>query len=268
MASLLTQEFSWNLAPQNAKPIIFYDNVFALGTPTATDTYSGYSVLNITDKRPYTLWKAASAGTKYITIDCTTAQTVNAVAFTGHNLFTADAIIGVQSSDDNANWTTRQVNFKAHSNAPVMKIFTSASAQYWRVYIVTTSVIPYVGVIFLGEYLEMERWMDAEYDAYTETSNATIAESETGNLLGILTSYVSKSVNARFSYITTGWYRYTFKPVWDAYLKYYYPFFWAWDIENHPDEIDYVRMKIGKAHSAPMDQIRQQLTLTMDGVKE
>jgi hypothetical protein len=225
-------------------------------------------VLNLIDKRTYTLWKAASVGTKYITIDCTTAQTVDAVAIAGHNLKTADAIIGVQSSDDNANWTTRQVNFKAASNAPVMKIFTAASARYWRVYITTTSVIPYMGVLFLGEYLEMERWMDAPYDAYNETSNATIAESESGNLLGVLTSYVGKLIQARFSYITTGWYRYTFKNVWDTYIKYYYPFFWAWDIENHPDEIDYVRWKPGRAHSAPMDQIKQELTLTMEGIKE
>ena len=121
MASLLTQALSWKVGPVNAKPLILHDNLFLLGTPTATDTASGYSILNILDRRAYTLWKAASYGTKYITIDCATAQSANAVAIAGHNLHTADAIIKVQSSSDNTNWTTRHVNFKVSSDKPFLR---------------------------------------------------------------------------------------------------------------------------------------------------
>ena len=55
----------------NAKPKILFNNVFALGIPTATDTDSDsqYNPLNVADWRYNTLWKAASTGEKFIRID-------------------------------------------------------------------------------------------------------------------------------------------------------------------------------------------------------
>ena len=50
-----------------SNPIILYDNRFADGALSATDTESGYDVNNIKDLRAHTFWKAASPGTKYIT---------------------------------------------------------------------------------------------------------------------------------------------------------------------------------------------------------
>jgi hypothetical protein len=48
-------------------PIILYDNRFLDGELTATDTADGSHVDNIKDRNADTFWKAASAGTKYIT---------------------------------------------------------------------------------------------------------------------------------------------------------------------------------------------------------
>lgn len=55
----------------NAKPLILYESVFGKGTLTATDTDadSQYHVDNLINQVVYQLWKAASAGTKYITVD-------------------------------------------------------------------------------------------------------------------------------------------------------------------------------------------------------
>ena len=58
--------------PFNAKPLILFENVLSRGrTLTATDTDSGssFSVDNIINQVVYQLWKAASAGTKFITVD-------------------------------------------------------------------------------------------------------------------------------------------------------------------------------------------------------
>lgn len=52
----------------NAKPCILHDNRFLDGTPTASDTATGYDVLNIRDLRPFTWWQGAAAGTEYITV--------------------------------------------------------------------------------------------------------------------------------------------------------------------------------------------------------
>lgn len=53
----------------NAKPLINWDNLFNRSTPTATDTETDFDVLNLIDWRRHTLWKADSAGTKYLTVD-------------------------------------------------------------------------------------------------------------------------------------------------------------------------------------------------------
>ena len=57
--------------PFNAKPLILGLDVFGKGTLTATDTDADaqFSVTNLINQVVYQLWKAASDGTKYITVD-------------------------------------------------------------------------------------------------------------------------------------------------------------------------------------------------------
>jgi hypothetical protein len=52
-----------------ANPIILYDNRFDDGTPTATVTADGYSVLNINDWKTYTFWKGDATDPTYLTVD-------------------------------------------------------------------------------------------------------------------------------------------------------------------------------------------------------
>ena len=117
-------------------PIILYDNRLTDGTPAATDTAAGYDILNILDLRTYTQWKAASSGTKYITIDCGSAKSADCLAVIGHNLYTAGATVSVESSSDNATWTQRLAGFTPTSDKAFMKLFVSASARYWRIKII------------------------------------------------------------------------------------------------------------------------------------
>src|SRR3972149_307135 len=95
----------------NAKPLILYDNRFADGTPTATDTASEYDVLNIIDWKDFTFWQAASVGTKYLTINCGSAKVASALAILGHNYYMGSATISVESSVNGSAWTARLVGF-------------------------------------------------------------------------------------------------------------------------------------------------------------
>src|SRR3989304_9543482 len=80
------------------EPIILADNRFLDGTPTATDTATGYNVLFIRDYKTFTSWKAASVGTKYLTVDCATAKSADCIAFVGDNFGTGAAQISVEAS--------------------------------------------------------------------------------------------------------------------------------------------------------------------------
>lgn len=70
-----------------ANPLILYDNVYDDGTPTATVTAGGYSVLFIKDWKTYTFWKGDATDPTYITVDCGEGT----ITTTGANLCTNGA---------------------------------------------------------------------------------------------------------------------------------------------------------------------------------
>ncbi len=252
----------------NAYPLILAENVFLLGTPTATDTETGYDVLNIHDYRTYTFWKAASAGTKYITIDCGTPVTVDALGIMGHNLYTADADVSIESSDDNVSWSERLAAFTPASDKAMMKIFSAASARYWRIKIVTASVAAQLSVAFLGQRFEFPRYVTASFDPCPEAISAVTSRSKTGNLLGSILDVIMSTITAQFTKLTESWANNTFRPFWDEYLSQLTPFFWAWEITNHPTEVYYGKIPDDFNLSVPYDPWRRSVTLKIETVKE
>ena len=255
----------------NAKPILLYDNRFNDGTLTATDTASGYDVLNIKDLRTYTFWKAASAGTKHITVYCGSSKSADALGIVGHNLFSANATVSVEYSATGA-WAGEELvalaGFTPSDDKAFLKIFTSQSARYWRIKIVTASVAAYLAVLILGVKLTFERFLQAEFDPTPEKIESESKKSKTGNLLGSTVNFISRTIKASWKYLTPSWIDSTFKPAWDNHLSQLKPFFWAWDITNHSNEIFFVKISDDFSLSMPYDPIRRNLTLEMEGVKE
>jgi len=252
----------------NEKPIILYDNRFEDGTPTATDTETGYDVANITDLRTYTFWKAASSGTKYITVNCASAKSADALGIVGHNLYTASATISVESSPDNSEWTERLAGFVPPSDRALLKRFTSVSAQYWRVKIVTASVQAKIAVIILGVRVTMEKYPLAPFDPMPQSIVAQQGISDEGNLLGVTIEFIDIQIQAQFSNLTPSWVTNTFVPAWDVHLSLCKPFFWAWDVENHATEVYFVQILARSALSMPYEANRRSLALAMRGMKE
>jgi len=252
----------------NAYPLILAENIFLLGDPTATDTETGYDVANIVDYRTHNFWKGASAGTKYITIDCLTAVTADALGIVGHNLYTADADISVESSPDNSTWTERLAAFAPASDKALMKTFTIASARYWRIKIVTASVAARIAVIFLGNRFEFPRYITGSFDPYPEEISAVTARSKTGNLLGSILDVIMCKISVQFTKMTESWVNNTFRPLWDTYLSQLQPFFWAWDVVNHPTEVYYGKIPDDFTLSTPYDPWRRTVTLKIETVKE
>lgn len=249
------------------KPIILFDSRFLEGTPTATDTATGFSVLNIRDYRTYTFWRAASAGTKYITVDCATAKTADCLAVISHNLNTAAALVSVESSPDNSVWTNRLAEFTPTSNRAFMRLVTSVSARYWRIKIVTASVAPQLAVAMLGTRFEFARYLQAGFDPAPERINARSTKSKAGHLLGTTVDYYELEISAMWENLTASWVASSFMPVWSN-IKTCRPFFWAWNIDNYPSDIYYVRIPDDHHLTMPFDPVRRSLRLNMVGVAE
>jgi hypothetical protein len=250
------------------KPILLYDNRFIDGTITATDTAADYDVNNIKDLRAYTFWKAASAGTKYLTVDCGSEKSADSLGIIGHNLFTAGAMLSVESSSDGSVYTERLAAFTPSSDKTVLKTFSSVSARYWRIKIVTATVAPQLAVVMLGQRITFERYLQAPFDPAPEKIEGDSQRSKTGNLLGSVVYYHSMKISADFKNVTPAWIRDTFKPAWDGHLSLLKPFFFAWDPESHPDEVFFVKVPENFELRLPYEGVRRSLRLEFEGVKE
>lgn len=256
----------------NSYPCILYSNLFDLGTPTATDTASGYSVSNITDWRPYTYWVGNSAGTEAITVDtAATTSAADTLCIMGHNLYTATASVSLYSSTTGA-WAGEEIQ-RLTAATPTddklwMRTFTSAVARYWQIRITTAAVAARIGIACLGSRLDFPRYPFGNFDPYPETLNADSARSKAGNLLQVTRQNVGIEVQWQFKNVTPTWIDSYFKTAWDNHLSLGKPFFASWDRTNHSTEAYLLAVPPGFTLAMPYDPYRRSITLKMEGVKE
>jgi hypothetical protein len=251
-------------------PIILADNRFSDGTPTATDTATDYDVLNIRDLKSFTAWRGASSGTKYLTVDCATAHSADALGIFTHNLGTAAAAVSVESSSNGSSWTERLAAFTPTTDKAILKTFTTESARYWRVKIVTGSVAAQIAVCLLGERIEFPFPMEAPFTPAGESIEADEAISKTGQLLGTVVRYKPVKINASWKFISRTWFESDFVPFWENWASNLAPFFWGWDLTAYPSAAQFVRVDGGYEFAPSVsilgyyDDFRFQMT----GVKE
>jgi hypothetical protein len=250
------------------KPIILYDSRFLDAVPVATDTETGYDVNNMTDLRPFTFHQFDAFGTKYITVNCAAPKSADSIAFLGHNFFTAAATVSVESSTDNSNWTERLAGFTVTTNKAVLKTFTTASAQYWRVKTITASVAARMAICILGVRLDMEKQVQQGFDPCPEKINAIAARSKAGYMIGATLQNISFEIQANFQNLTDSWLRNTFATIWDAHLSICKPFFWVWNPTTYPAEVYFVNIPPDFVRKIPYNYVTRDLVLTMQGIKE
>jgi hypothetical protein len=254
-------------------PIILYDNRFNDGIPAATDTAAGFDVLNIRDLRPFTLWQAASPGTKYITVDCGSAKSADCLALIRHNLYSSSASVSVESSTTGA-WAGEQVErlapFTPSSDKALLKTFPTATARYWRLKIVTAAIAPNIGVAMLGAKLLFPYPPDTPYIPYKEGIEAETSRGKTGDPLGVVVRFKPVEVNARFSVLSRTWALSTYKAFWDTHASDLKPFFYVWDIDLYPDLVLYLAVKRDAAYQTPVSVLEyvDYIELDMEGIKE
>ena len=251
-------------------PIILYDNRLTDGTLVATDTETGYDVLNLIDLRPYTFWKAASHGTKYITVDCGAAKSADCLAIIGHNLYTAGATVSIESSPDNSSWTVRLAGFTPTSDKAVLKTFTSASAQYWRIKIVTAAVAAYMAVALLGVKIQFEYPPETPYTPYAETAAADVERSKNGHILGVSTYNPVLNLQAQFGLVSRTWLDAYYIPFWQNHARLFKPFFFVWDLDTYSADVFFVSIGDDASLETPFSVLTNTdvLSLKMRGVRE
>ncbi len=257
----------------NSKPSFLFENRFSDGTPTATDTASGdYDVLNIQDGRNYKLHRFLSAGTVYYTIDCGVGIAADTLCIINHNMYRtggADATVSVEYSSDNfvADVNEALAGFTPDVKA-FAKTFTTQSARYWRVKIVSIATTVYAGEVMLGRRVTMQRYPESGFDPDSEKIVAESNKSLGGNPLGSVIKHYEREISMNFRKITPSWITNTFKTFWDTYLKQLKAGFVMWDLTNHADEVYYGKLPDKFTLSMPYDPVRRSLRLKFDTVVE
>jgi hypothetical protein len=246
------------------------DNRFLDGTPEATDTAAGYDVLSIRDLREFTSWKANSAGTKYLTIQCSTGISADALGIKAHNLGTSAASVSVESSDNGADWTQRLSPFTPTDDKAILKLFTAASGVYWRVKIVTAAVVPEIAVCLLGERITFPFPPDGPYVPATSSIEAETTKGKTGIRLGATVRFKPYKIAPKWTNPTRTWVETYFLPFWNDYASNLAPFFYAWDLTVFPSDVRYVSVPESHSFETPVSVLAyyDSIALPMEGVSE
>lgn len=243
-------------------PFIAFDNRLKDAAPVASTTALG-AAINLADFRPYTSWKP-SALPATVTVDCSSAKSVDYLAVFNHNLFSNGCTIEVRGSTDNFAASDELV----HSYAPAadtafIRNFTSASYRYWRIRI-TGATAPTLTICAIGVGLEMPKALPFGFDPLARKMYGQTNISEQGLPMGKAVLFEQWSQTISFRNVWDAWLRATFLPAWKAHLR-HNPFIFAWDLTNFPGEI-YLVESDGDYKSPTSIALRSNLSLNIKGV--
>jgi hypothetical protein len=234
-------------------PIILYDNRFLDNVPIATDEAPGYYARHIRDLRPFTFWRGAGSGTKYLTVSCGSAKSADALALLGHNLGTVAANVSVESSPDNFSAVNQRLApFTPANDAMILKLFNTASEAYWRLKLVTASVAAQLAVAVLGSKLEFPSPPRGPFAPYKESVQSAFDLLQSGMPLLAEVKYHPITIDAKFQYLDRAWLETYFLPFWGNHMKLDKYFFWAWNLDDFPEHVFFVKRAKGYQFSMPL----------------
>ena len=212
------------------------DNIVRTGTVTASSETAGFPAIAAANPLTYNYWKPASLPAWW-KVDAGTPKPVGYVGIASHDLGGVSGTVVVEYSDDDSTW----IEVDSHSpvdDSPIMFLFEPITARYWR--IVVSGTAPFVGVVYMGMPLEMERPCFAGISPINFSRMTTIRPnvSESGQWLGRSIIREGSRMSVQYRNLNYDWYKDNFDPFVEQARK--YPFFFAWRPEGYPETIGYV----------------------------
>jgi len=225
------------------KPALLYDNRLADATPVASDTASGYSVLNLVDWRPYTWWQPNSMPAT-VRVACGAAAAADYCLVWGHDLGTQGATLEVRGSTDGFVASDDLIETVSPANdSPFLLTFASANYTDWGIAL-SGAARPSLAVVAIGAMLRMPKYFPGPWDPKKRKPIGQVQRSVSGQPLGRTIDYEEFSETIAQKNITWSWVRDSWEPAWKTHLR-ASPFGLAWDPENYPGEIYLLNSKDG-----------------------
>jgi len=227
-------------------PIILYENIFRDGTLTAsgTSTDDDYDVDYLVDYHSYTKWKADGITDPWVAIELGTAASPDCLGIYNHNFNEVGGTIKLQhDSDDNDVWTDIET-ITPNGTYPIIITFdpVDGGSTKYRIFFDTPTLAPEMAVIFLGTKIEFPYPPESPVTSLEEGVRGSTEISEGGHTLGSLIDFFPNDINHNFKNITRTWFDTYFRPFWFNHARYRIHFFYAVDLDNRPNDINYFRI--------------------------
>lgn len=236
--------------------IFAYNNIMTTGTVTATSADASYPVSNLTTWNPAKMWKAAATGTVYVNVDAGALVDVDYFGVHVHNLTEKSATVKLQWSNDGATgWTDLTSALAKSSSEVIFRTFTSVNKRYFRVEVAAPTSICSIGLIAIGEYLTMERGINAPFTPSNfDINNKQLVNVSRGGIpIGNRVVQRGGSLSATFDVLTPSWVRTNIEPLITHAEQ--NPLFFSWDDTNYEDEAVFVMLDTAKSKPRYKDAV-------------
>ena len=237
-------------------------------TLEASSTFERTSVSNISNMLETNLWQAAiSQGPHNIALDSGAGNAYGAdyLAVSGHNLFSADALVALQYSTDGASYADAFVPFTPASDRAFVKEFVNPGAfRYWRLVLEGTTVAPFIYICAWGEKTELD-YASASFDPNEQEVKASVNLSHGGYLAGSHAKHTERSMTIRFDDADAALYAKVAE--WWEWSR-CGNFFIAWESSNHPDEVFLMRPEQRFSNPLKSGGAARDIVVSLTGRKE
>lgn len=260
-------------------PVFGADSRLDKDTLTVTSENTSFPKANLTDDRVFTVFKPA---TNVDPLDIITdtggaGAVVDYFGMVGHDLGTQTATIEFAHSSDNITYTTI-FTVTPTTDRIIMRTFTAAANQFFRLRITGTDAIPSIGEVSWGKRVEPPFSISFRgFDPQAEQPEMRINRSQTGNILGSRFAFAERSALVNIPLITDSFLRDNtlggFLDFWDNHAGIGKPFFFQWCIDcNFEQDAFFGVNEPGSAINRPlktqMTKGFRDLEFTVIGLKE
>lgn len=253
-------------------PRILWENQVPGSTITGSAEDTGYPDDNAANWRPYLKWKASGANSYTLKANAGSGVTAQSMALVGHNLNTKGARFKLDGSDNDSDWDAIVSYVTPSDDRALVEFFAQVTYQYYRLTVDNNGGANFdleLGVFFVGNYLEIEEYVDTGFDPDRQRVEGSWSEAEDGNILASAIDYRQRIITVSFEIVTRDFVENSWLPFWNSH--YDKPFIWVWEPTNRDDECYLVRFsdRTLKDMSIPYDiYFRGPLDLEMIGLLE
>lgn len=215
---------------------IGYQTICNSSNVVASSEAAGFPAEDATTVFTNEYWRPATLPATW-TCDAGTGVDTDYIGIAAHTLGSSQCSLTIEYSTDNSTWT--QLNsFLPSDNKAIMLLYGTITARWWR-FTLNGTVAPRMGIIYIGQALQMQRPIYGGHAPITLTRSTTIYNqiSEAGQFMARSITRQGNGTTFAWKNLKAAWYREYFDPFVLAARR--TPFFIAWRPDRFPEEVGF-----------------------------